>query len=126
MYTNNVLQSAIRLSRQNKRQKSWFVLRYEFIPMGVKDYAALCKEYWDYETQKSEYTYATHWLITLCFYDHNIPRILITPTASDGSSPSVAPVGMTVYDRGNLPPLDTVLKTFKQDVETMNNDECWK
>ncbi|NEW04640.1 hypothetical protein GK047_01195 [Paenibacillus sp. SYP-B3998] len=126
LYPNNVLQNAIRLNRQNKRNKSWYVLLYEFIPIGAKDYEALCKEYWDDEIQTSKYAYATHWLITLCYYDHNIPRILIAPTASDGSSPSISPVGMTVYDRKNPPELDSVLRTFNQNVETMNNDKYWK
>ena len=125
LYSNNVLLNAVRLSRKNKRKKSYYVLRYDWIPIGAKDYEALCREYWVDEARTSEYTYATHWLITLVYYDHIVPRIFITPTASDGSSPSNSPVRMEIFDRNYLPSLDSVLLIYNQLVQTMLNDESW-
>ncbi|MDQ0885924.1 hypothetical protein QFZ81_001012 [Paenibacillus sp. V4I9] len=92
--------------------------------MGKNDYNALCKEYWDDTTGKSEYTYATHWLIALCYYNQ-FPRIITVPCASDGSSPSISPVRITLLGDQFQTPLNFALDLLKKQINEILNDVFW-
>lgn len=126
LHKHNVLQNTLRLSRKKHKKGSWYVLRYEFLPMGEHDYNALNREYWDEVNQKGEYFYATHWLVAIYCYDHNSLRINTIPCSSDGSSPTISPVQITTsLEKDYYPSMVEMSKMFDDKLKKMKNDSFW-
>ncbi|MNI30635.1 hypothetical protein D3C73_844880 [compost metagenome] len=120
---HNVLLNTIRLSRKKYKSSSWYVLKYSFLPIGERDYKSLSSEYWNEETQVSDYSFASHWLIAVYCFDYNSFRILTFPCLSDGSSPSISPA--RIVDFGLLPCKDDVYAGFEEISQQILRDDYW-
>ncbi|WP_088044265.1 hypothetical protein [Bacillus sp. EAC] len=128
VYTYNVLQDIIELKKRNKRKekgKKTFVLYYEFLPIEKGDYKNLCN---DEMIGGNEYAYASHWLVALLFT--KTPRILIFPTAFDGSSHTPSPILITLFNRESQESdeelLDQAKIKFDQKIIDIKNDVFWE
>ena len=110
----NVLNGA---KRQRYKRKGIKCIRYEFLPMGERDKAALTND-----EMVPDYSFASHWLIEAYAWEA-CSQVRVFPCSKIGGTNSLSPLYMIILDgkKGN-----EVSTEFNKACKDMKNDRFWE